>query len=288
MRIKYIETKQEIEQVTHMKASSDDQNQFLVEQLENHTIDLDQVMIAVLHNKVVARALCMKHGMYLLTFEDEIQRDDAVCFLQTCVSKVEQKEIELHLYSDKQNYQFTFDALISAGFDEQQEKYSYTLHPTINSHTLLAYPCSNHNKQTWVDAFIRVGSNHLDVSMQRDIDRYGIKRASEILYEVLLVNQPDEAAWLCAQVDGHCVGFVIVSQLTRTQAGISYIGVFPEYRGKHYATMLLLIASNYCVEHGYDLLIADTDIHNIPMQHALKYANFTYSCKEVVLVYNED
>ena len=128
----------------------------------------------------------------------------------------------------------------------------------------------------------RVVASSLDRSDQKQVKKLGINRVA-IKYTTAVSNDFDyQSKWwqLGFNEKGELVGFlqpVIYRGCSKDgleEGTIYYIGVVPEYRGKHYIYDLLCQATRILQEVGVWRIFCDTDVHNKPMIKTFKKVGY--------------
>lgn len=283
MIIKKVETEQEVKMMSEMSASSDAQNQMIINMYEKEELKLNNCYIMLDHNKVVARVILLEDHFGLYTLEDIALRD-AEKFVQFVLEKTNLKESNMHLYSDKINHSLVLDSLLNSGFIIVQEKESYSIKPKPYK-IKKGYSYST-GKSLKKDVFLEmiklVFKDHKDREIVHDSKLYGIEYVSEQLYNDSKSNLD---YYLAIYYENVRVGFVLLKQLTTDIAGIGYIGVLPQYRGNHHSHEILKLACSIAYQEGYKELIADIDVENCALRDNLLMADYKLSCTEMVLIY---
>ena len=124
----------------------------------------------------------------------------------------------------------------------------------------------------------------LDESDQYTVDKIGIDRAVEEVFEVSQRYFEYRPGWWQAAVDasGERVGFVLTTVFAdpsrwkegRPQGTILYMGVLPGFRGNGYALDLILEATRQCIEANCWRVFCDTGSSNHPMVGAFRKAGY--------------
>lgn len=283
MIIKKVETEQEVKMMSEMSASSDAQNQMIINMYEKEELELNNCYIMLDCNKVVARVILLEDHFGLYTLEDIALRD-AEKFVQFVLEKTNLKEINMHLYSDKINYSLVLNSLLNSGFMIAQEKESYHMKPKqFNIKEGYSYSTGKSvKKDEFLEMIKSAFKDHKDRAFVHDIKLYGIDYVSEQTYNEGDMNLDH---YLAIYYENVRIGFVLLKQLTTDVATIGYIGVLPQYRGKHHSNEILKIACSIACKEGYKELIADIDVENYALRDNLLRAEYELSCTQSVLIY---
>lgn len=283
MIIKKVETEQEVKMMSEMSASSDAQNQMIINLYEKEELDLNNCYILIDHNQVVARVILVEDHFGLYTLED-IALSDAEKFVQFVLKQSNLKKINMHLYSDKVNHSLVVNSLLNSGFIIVQEKESYIMKPKpYKIKKGYSYRTGKSlNKDVFLEMINKVFKDHKDRVIVHDSKLYGKEYVSEQLY-----NEVESNLDYCLAIyyENVRVGFVLLKQLTLDVAGIGYIGVLPEYRGNHHSNEILKLACSIAHQEGYKQLVADIDVENHALRDNLVMAGYELSCMELVLIY---
>lgn len=284
MIIKQLETKEEQSSMTSMSASSDAQNQQLKIFLNEKVVQNSDCFIMKEKERVVARVVLVHSHLAFLTFDDEVKQKDADNFIHYIVDTRAMENIRVHLYSDKINYEVTYKSLIHNAFKVIQTKKSHIIKP-MKQDIKIEYASLQNKDDEFISIFEQVTKDNLDKDILYDVEMFGVHEASKKMYESLKETSFEADLWLYGLVDNQIVGFVIVTRNDVDTAGIGYIGVLPQYRGHGYAKELLKMAIEVSYQKDVKELVADTDVENVPMLHALLDAGFEISCMETVFTH---
>lgn len=283
MIIKKVETEQEVKMMSEMSASSDAQNQMIINMYEKEELELNNCYIMLDHNKVVARVILLEDHFGLYTLEDIALRD-AEKFVQFVLEKTNLKEINMHLYSDKINHSLVLNSLLNSGFMIVQEKESYSIKPKpYKIKKGYSYRTGKSlKKDVFLEMIKKAFKDHKDRVIVHDSKLYGKEYVSEQLY-----NESESNLDYCLAIyyENVRVGFVLLKQLTLDVAGIGYIGVLPQYRGNRHSNEILKLACSIAHQEGYKELVADIDVENYALRDNLVMAGYKLSCTETVLIY---
>lgn len=283
-KTKTLATKEEIDKVTSMQSSSPEQNHFLKQAIQDGEIKLEDCYILEHNHQIVARAIIMNDcylGLYTL---ENISQESANEFLANVLKRYPNREFRTDLYSDKKNYNAIFLSLLANGFKDIIHKESYTIQtmPIYTNSKLLFKAIGSNDETLLADLFIQVVKDNKDSTILKEIKEKGLENGSrDFLLELKQVDFKSEL-WIIAYFENKPIGFVIVQRLTESDAGIGYIGVVPEYRGKHFSKDLLYRAINLAYQYKIKKLIADIDVENYPMRNNLLNCGFTLDCTETV------
>lgn len=128
----------------------------------------------------------------------------------------------------------------------------------------------------------RVIASSLDRSDKKKVKELGIERAAA-QYITAVSNDFDyQPKWwqLGFDKEGELIGFLQpviyrgCSKYGLEEGTIYYIGVVPEYRGKHYIYDLLRQATGTLQEVGVWRIFCDTDVRNQPMINAFQKVGY--------------
>ncbi|WP_019505302.1 GNAT family N-acetyltransferase [Pleurocapsa sp. PCC 7319] len=128
----------------------------------------------------------------------------------------------------------------------------------------------------------QVIASSLDRRDRKEVKELGIDRAAN-KYITEVSNDFDyQPKWwqLGFNNEGKLVGFLQpviyrgCSKNSLEEGTIYYIGVVPEYRGKHYIYDLLCQATRILQEVGVWRVFCDTDVHNKPMINAFQEVGY--------------
>jgi ribosomal protein S18 acetylase RimI-like enzyme len=127
-------------------------------------------------------------------------------------------------------------------------------------------------------------SHSLDESDRYTVDKIGIDRAVEEVYEVSAKYFEVRVGWWRAAIDssGRKVGFVLTTVFAESsrwkenkpQGTILYMGVLPGFLGCGYALELILEATRTCMAAGCWRIFCDTGSDNFPVVAAFRKAGY--------------
>lgn len=283
-KTKIITTQEEIDKVTSMPSSSTEQNQYLKQAIQDGKIKLEDCYILEHNHQIVARAIIMNDcylGLYTL---ENIGQENANEFLANILKKYPNREFRTDLYSDKKNYKAVYSSLLANGFKDLIHKESYTIQvtPVCKDSKLSFKPIESTDEILLADLFIQVVKDNKDSTILKEIKEKGLYDGSRDFFLELKQGDFQRKLWEIAYFENEPIGFVIVQRFTESDAGISYIGVVPEYRGNHFSRDLLFKAINLTHQYKIKKLIADIDVENYPMRNNLLNCGFTLDCTETV------
>jgi len=282
--IKTLTTQDEINKITSMPSSSPEQNQYLKQAIEDGEIKLEDCYILENNNEILARAIIMNDcylGLYTL---ENIHKEIANGFLGNILKRYPNREFRTDLYSDKKNYTAVYSSLLENGFKDIIHKESYTIQvkQVCNDSKLLFKDIEPTDEKLLVDLLIQVGEDNKDSTILKEVKEKGLYDASRDFFLELKQMDFQRELWIIAYLKNEPIGFVIVQRLTKSDAGIGYIGVVPKYRGNRFSNDLLLKAINIAHQYKIKKLIADIDVENYPMRNNLLNCGFALDCTQTV------
>lgn len=283
-KTKILSTQEEIDKVTSMASSSPEQNQYLKQAIQDGRIKLEDCYILVHNNQILARVIIMNDSYLGLYTVENIDQEDANEFIGNILKRHPNREFTTDLYSDKKNYKVIYSSLLANGFKDliKKESYSIQVTPVYKDSRLSYKPVETNDETLLVDLFIKVVKDNKDSTILKEVKEKGLHDGSRDFFLELKETDFQRNLWLIAYLDNKPVGFVIVQRFTETDAGISYIGVVPEYRGDHFSEEILYKAINIAHQCEIRKLIADIDVENYPMRNNLLSCGFTLDCTETV------
>lgn len=281
---KMITTQDEIYKATSMPSSSQEQNQYLRQAIQDKEIKLEHCYILVHNHQIVARAIIINDcylGLYTL---ENIGQEEANEFLARVLKKYPNKELSTDLYSDKKNCKIIYASLLANGFKDVIHKESYTIQPApVYRNSKLSFKSMDSKDENLLThLFIQTAKDNKDSTVLKEIKEKGLKKASSDFISELKQLDFKRELWVIAYLKNEPIGFVIVQRLMEGIAGVGYIGVMPEYRGNNFSQDLLSKAINLSYEYKIKKLIADIDVENYPMRNNLINSGFTMDCSETV------
>ena len=222
----------------------------------------------------------ISHDSFHFGAELIVQSIEATSFRSVCY----------HLYNDSEQYSRYRQCFIDAGLVVAQEKLSYRFTGELlgYSETEITY---RSYKEVGDEAFI----NAIRIVTQRTLDRADLRsvllngesKAAEILISDLKELDFQPEIWMLAYSNDSFVGLVIPTNFGDAYDGkygaLNYIGVTPSERGKGYVDILLMKGTQLLISQGVTTIIADIDVLNHPMKHALERNGYIFDCEEVVL-----
>jgi ribosomal protein S18 acetylase RimI-like enzyme len=126
--------------------------------------------------------------------------------------------------------------------------------------------------------------NTLDAYARRDVQRYGVRRAAELTIEESAALPGGRDWWrLAYNRDGDVVG-IVMPTMTTDFATLSYVGVVPAHRGRHYIDDLVIEALHIFTEAGQTLVNDATDVGNTPMAASFERVGYRVVGRRVVMV----
>ena len=278
MKIKKVETKDEVIKMCQMKAGSKEQNDCLLQMQKENELDYNSCFIMVDGKEVVARVIMMECYMGFFTV-----LDIAICEIVEFIHYLQKGKnlLTFHLYSDKVNHDAMMQALHLCDFKITQDKESYVCYPNRLKTLPYHIEVNSLEDEEYVQLFERALYQHKDRSFQKDAIEYGKKQASEMHYKQCM--QIDSEVYRIVLLVNDCiVGFVFLARFQGNVGGISYIGVVKEERGKGYGKVLLEYANNIAYEKQIHKIIADIDVENTYMRECLFACEYKMDCTEKV------
>ena len=221
---------------------------------------------------------------------DKIQ--DGVTLIEGCCEGLQQMGIrsaEARLFSDRTTQLEERNAiLIAAGFTLVQDKKRFSLELPVESvstgEITLEQP-SGPIVEIFQPLVEQAMLHSLDRADRLDLGLDDSPIAAKSRIDLLLNIDPDFSGWLIARnADAEVVGFVITQRFNSTIGVINYIGVLPNFIGKHYSLDLLRGAVSHLTKTGYSGVIAETDVENLPMLRALSDCGFQERSATRVLI----
>ncbi len=285
-KTKILTTKEEIDKVTSMQSSSSEQNHYLKQAIQYGKIKLEDCYILEHNHEVLARATIM-NGCYLGLYTlENVGQEKANEFLEKVLKQYPNRKFRTDLYSDKKNYDTVFSSLLANGFKDIIHKESYTIQVApVHRDSKLSFKAIDLNDETLlVDLFIQTSRDNKDSKILKEIKEKGLKDGSRDFFLELKQLDFERKLWVMAYFENKPIGFIIITRLTDSDAGIGYIGVVPEYRGNHFSQDLLYKAINLAYQYKIKKLIADIDVENYPMRNNLINCGFTLDCTEILFL----
>lgn len=282
-KTKVLTTQEEIDKVTSMQSSSPEQNYYLKQAIQDGEVKLEDCYILEHNHQVLARAIIM-NGCYLGLYTlENISEESANEFLANVLKQYPNRKFRTDLYSDKKNYNIVFSSLLANGFKDITHKESYTIQVTpVYKDSKLSFKAIDSNDETLlVDLFIQTSRDNKDSSILKEIKEKGLKDGSRDFFLELKQLDFKRELWSIAYFENKPIGFIIITRLTDSDAGIGYIGVVPEYRGNHFSQDLIFKAISLAYQYKIKKLIADIDVENYPMRNNLINCGFTLDCTEI-------
>lgn len=134
-----------------------------------------------------------------------------------------------------------------------------------------------------IDVLDRMCVDTRDAYAQRDVERYGRRRAAELTLDEL-AEMPGRRDWwrLGLDPDGAVVGFVAPTR-SPSSATIGYLGVVPEQRGNHYSDDLVTEALHLFTEAGEQVVNDATDVGNAPMVASFVRVGYQITGRRIVM-----
>lgn len=282
-KTKVLTTQEEIDKVTSMQSSSPEQNYYLKQAIQDGEIKLEDCYILEHNHQVLARAIIM-NGCYLGLYTlENVSEENANEFLTNVLKQYPNRKFRTDLYSDKKNYNIVFSSLLANGFKDITHKESYIIQVTsVHKDSKLSFKAIDLNDEALLaDLFIQTSRDNKDSSILKEIKEKGLKDGSRDFFLELKQLDFERELWAIAYFENKPVGFIIITRLTESDAGIGYIGVVPEYRGNHFSQDLLFKAINLAHLYKIKKLIADIDVENYPMRNNLINCGFILDCTEI-------
>lgn len=129
--------------------------------------------------------------------------------------------------------------------------------------------------EAFIEVVEHISTGSLDRRIAAERDEYGALEAARREFNDLQGMDYKPDWWEVAYTpSGELVGMVMPTG-SPTFGTIGYIGVVPEQRGHGYGDELLARGTGTLRRAGYERLVCDTDIANIPMANAFRRANYT-------------
>lgn len=139
--------------------------------------------------------------------------------------------------------------------------------------------------EPWLrESIAAVMTHSLDESDRYTIEKIGIDKAVEEVYQVSAQYFDVRAGWWRAAIDssGRKVGFVLTAVFSdpsrwkenRPQGTIVYMGVLPGFLGRGYALELILEATRTCIDAGCWRIFCDTGSNSSPVVAAFRKAGY--------------
>ncbi len=134
-------------------------------------------------------------------------------------------------------------------------------------------PVSDRGELIRLMTFVLEGT--LDAHSLRDLARMPAAQAAAEHYdsEFLTYDSPHDWWQIAVLPDGQPVGFVIPARNSYHPI-IAYIGVLPAHRGRGYSGDLLAQGTRILAAHDVPLIMASTDVGNVPMARAFQRAGY--------------
>ena len=233
----------------------------------------------------------------LSTFALSVPWDDAD-YLETGVKLIKQSlsqlrakgiaQVEHRVDSDFKRLKETKALMKEAGIPLIQEKFSmvYNKDATPEVPERLKFrSISETGEEEFIEAIERVTRETLDKVDLLSIEKYGARQAALNYFNGLKhIDFRPEMWFLAYDKDGRGIGLVIAQQFDDETGAINYIGVFPEQRGHGYVKDLIAKATAALKETGVNLIIADIDKTNFPLENALTKAGYVKESEFLVYV----
>ncbi len=197
------------------------------------------------------------------------------------------RTVDYTLYNDTADFEEIREIFLAAGFTVCQNKLSFVFtKESLDevSSALTMKPLTQLDEMTFVQAVARVTESTLDGKMAADALRFGALAAAQTYVDGLrrLDNRPEWWKLACDE-HGEFVGLIVPQKLGERVGAINYIGVAPEKRGRGYVLELLREGTRTLLSAGVTKVIADIDVHNAPMDDALRRVGYDFDCEECVL-----
>ncbi|GAA3556014.1 GNAT family N-acetyltransferase [Amycolatopsis ultiminotia] len=135
-----------------------------------------------------------------------------------------------------------------------------------------------------LEVFGQVHRGSLDAHVRRTVDEHGLDAAAQEDLDILRSLPSPRDWWRLAYThEGALVGLTVPAR-NATAPIVAYVGVVPEQRGHGYAYDLLVEATHEHAERGAGLIVAATDVTNVPMAAAFAKAGYPIAQHRIDLV----
>ena len=129
--------------------------------------------------------------------------------------------------------------------------------------------------EAFINVVEQISEDSLDRRIGSEREQYGPSEAARREFDDLQGMDYEPLWWELAYTpSGELVGMVMPAG-SPTFGTIGYIGVVPEQRGHGYSDALLARGTATLRKAGYERLVCDTDVANVPMANAFRRANYT-------------
>jgi ribosomal protein S18 acetylase RimI-like enzyme len=129
--------------------------------------------------------------------------------------------------------------------------------------------------EAFIEVVEQISAGSLDRRIDSDREQHGPSEAARREFHDLQDMDYEPHWWELAYTpSGELVGMVMPTG-SPTFGTIGYIGVVPEQRGHGYGDALLARGTATLRKAGYERLVCDTDVANVPMANAFRRANYT-------------
>lgn len=132
------------------------------------------------------------------------------------------------------------------------------------------------------DVLAALCEDTLDAYAIRDVQRYGVRRAAELAVKEF-AEWPREWWRLGYDPDGSVVGIVMPTKVG-DHATLSYVGVVPAHRGRHYCDDLVTEALHIFTEAGVQVVDDATDVGNEPMVATFERVGYQVVGRRIVML----
>jgi RimJ/RimL family protein N-acetyltransferase len=200
------------------------------------------------------------------------------------------KKLEFRCDTDDIYYQEMRAVFEKVGFQLILDKHCYVLTDFETAYeysTQLVFKTLDEvGEERFIGAIKRVTVNTLDRADQNNRDILGAEEAAREYFSVLKSIDYTPHHWLLAyDTNNHLIGLVVAQLLSKKTGCINYIGVIPEYRGKHYSRDLAIKASELLRNvTSVERIIAEIDTKNFPLERTL--ASLQYKESKTMWIYH--
>lgn len=202
------------------------------------------------------------------------------------------KTVEFHMYSspaiDFIKLQSVFQ---SQNFQITQEKKTYEceIKESLGFEKRLTFKTlEDLGEESFISAIEHVSNKTLDRDDLESIEINGSKKAAEMYFEILKEMDYNPKWWrLAYDAQGQFAGLIVPQRFSEEEGVINYIGVPAEQRGNGYVLDLINEAINIMIEEKVEVLMADIDVLNLPLEQALLKCGFEETRTMAVLKKSE-
>lgn len=179
---------------------------------------------------------------------------------------------------DSNNIELIKEILEAVGLKNIQQKKSFYLKSDIyhkdNKNDLTFKSLNEVGKDKFINIIKKVTRKTLDKEDELTVEKSGEEEHAINHYYTLKSIENSPKNWFLGYRESKIIGLVIPQKLNNELGAINYIGVIPNERGKNYVSDLLNKGIINLFNRGVDKIVADIDVHNLPMEEALVNAGF--------------